>query len=218
VTFEQYLESLGVRVSNVKRLILQLLWDSSEAFPKGWVSSSQLLEATQQKYFDRRIRELRDEVGCAIETGNTADGAAYRLVSSTVQPANPRGYLTQTQKRALFQRDGYCCQICGKTVDPGARGLQADHRVPLIRGCTHEMDNWQSLCNECNVAKRRACERCTDDCGSCSWAFPGETGQLILVRLPLAMSQALKRLGITTPRDIELRLLQSLEDDLGKNH
>ncbi|MCP4130899.1 MAG: hypothetical protein GY754_07940 [bacterium] len=47
-------------LSKVKQLILKMLKE------KEWVSSKDLLEATQQKYFDRRIRELRDELGYDI--------------------------------------------------------------------------------------------------------------------------------------------------------
>jgi hypothetical protein len=54
--------------------------------------------------------------------------------------------------------------------------LQADHKVPLSRGGGNELPNWQPMCNNCNVGKRRACEGCSLDCRTCSWAFPEKHG------------------------------------------
>jgi len=217
VTFDEYTTSLNAKLSNVKRLLLQLLWDSGESFPRDWVPSPNILAATGQKYFDRRIRELRDELGCQIETGSYSGEAAYRLVSSELGKANPRFYLTASQKRALFERDGNACQVCGRVVAPGARGLQADHRIPLTRSGSHNADNWQSLCNECNVAKRRACEGCEDDCSTCSWAFPDKSGSLALVRLPLELRRKLEAQNIVQSEQLETTIREALQEYLAHN-
>lgn len=173
------------RLSEVKCLIISELWGyDAVVFPKPWIKSSRLLEITGQKYFDRRIRELRDELGCAIETKTIEGEHSYRIISAELLEANPRYYLTETEKKELFRRQGYTCQVCGKTSEAGVRGLQADHKVPLVRGGDHSSNNWQSLCNECNVAKRRVCEGCGEDCKKGSWAFPELVGRLILVRVP----------------------------------
>ncbi|MFN9899172.1 MAG: HNH endonuclease, partial [bacterium] len=61
--FSEYINQLsgGRKISAVKLKILITLWESSQEFPKAWVTSDHLLEITGQKYFDRRARELRDE-------------------------------------------------------------------------------------------------------------------------------------------------------------
>jgi len=180
----EYLQSLG-NLSDVKRNILRELWGADDIdFPKPWVLSSRLLEITGQKYFDRRTRELRDELGCAIETENYHGEHRYRLTSEELNPANPRFYLSEAEKRMLFSRYNYTCQVCGQRFSAGVRGIQADHKVPLIRGGSHAFTNWQPACNECNVAKRRACAGCQEDCQQCPWAFPERVGQLTLVRIP----------------------------------
>jgi hypothetical protein len=46
-----------------KLTILTMLWDGK------WVQTDEIFAATRQTYYDRRIRELRDEDGWAIETG-----------------------------------------------------------------------------------------------------------------------------------------------------
>lgn len=184
MSLTEYLRPFG-NLSEVKQKILRELWRSDDAvFPKPWVQSSRLLELTGQKYFDRRIRELRDELGCDIETGNIRGEHSYRLLSARLNSANPRFYLSESEKRALFCRHDYTCQVCGGRFLAGVRGLQADHKVPLIRGGVHESTNWQPLCNSCNVAKRRACAGCQEDCQQCPWAFPERVGQLTLIRIP----------------------------------
>ncbi len=155
------------KLSQVKRLILRLLYEKREDNNQ-WVESQTLLEATQQKYFDRRIRELRDEHGCDVETTNDGGNHKYRLRSLVLNTANPRTYLSNKEKASLFESSNYCCDICGREVAAGPRGLQADHRIPLKRGGEHSKGNWQSLCNECNVAKRRNCQDCLADCHTCN--------------------------------------------------
>ena len=51
----------GRNWSQAKLTILRLLW------PGDWVEGAKMYEATQQTYYDRRIRELR-ESGWQIET------------------------------------------------------------------------------------------------------------------------------------------------------
>jgi hypothetical protein len=163
----------------VKEKIIRRLWgNESDNFPKPWVSSNELLELTGQKYFDRRTRELRDQWGCDIESAylEIFSGHAWRIHSTELNDAQDREYLTQNQKNKLFQDYNFTCTTCGVHIQPGIRGLQADHKVPLSRGGSNGLHNWQPMCNNCNVGKRRACEGCSLDCQTCSWAFPEKYG------------------------------------------
>lgn len=178
--FERYIQTLPTqKLSHVKRIILQTLWgDDNTPFPKPWITSSVLLEQTQQKYFDRRIRELRDDLGCDLETNyvSTLQDHAWRLRSPTLRSPKPRSYLTVRQKVDLFKRHDFSCAICGVTIAAEERGLQADHKVPISRGGRPDLSNWQPLCQNCNVAKRRACQGCDLPCESCVWAYPETVG------------------------------------------
>lgn len=183
-TFEDFLTLLPSKPSKVQRLLLERLWNEGDGFPRGWVSSKALLDLSGQKYFDRRLRELRDETGLEIESARDERGAhAWRLNSVNLQIANPRTYLPEAVKRALFERYKGRCAVCGLQVEAGLRGLQADHKVPLMRGGGVELNNWQPLCVECNVGKRRACAGCALDCGVCPWAFPERSGHRLAVWL-----------------------------------
>lgn len=186
--FEEYISSLPTKrkLSEVKLKILKRLWGSEQdSFSKPWVSSAELLELTNQKYFDRRTRELRDQVGCDLESTyqEVFAGHAWRINSESLAPPQDRDYLTQSQKIKLFENNDYCCAACGLNIDAGVRGLQADHKVPISRGGNNSLENWQPMCNNCNVGKRRACEGCDIDCTSCSWAFPEIVGVKTMVSI-----------------------------------
>lgn len=186
MNFNEYIESLPSSISDVKLAILERLWhDDTNNFPKPWVSSAELLELTGQKYFDRRARELRDQTGCDIETQHIASlgGHAWRINSPSLSAPQDREYLTQSQKSQMFSAANNTCSICGKIAEAGVRGLQADHKVPVSRGGTNAIENWQPICNFCNVGKRRACEGCTIECATCSWAYPETVGITTLVSI-----------------------------------
>jgi 5-methylcytosine-specific restriction endonuclease McrA len=184
----EYLESLPTKkkLSDVKLKILIRLWgDHRHEFPKPWVSSAELLELTGQKYFDRRTRELRDQLGCDLESAYCKEfaGHGWRLASSNLTISQDREYLTPAQKIKLFENHDYRCVICGTQIPAGVRGLQADHKVPLSRGGGNDSTNWHPMCNNCNVGKRRACQGCTLNCATCSWAFPETVGIQIILNL-----------------------------------
>lgn len=210
--FEEYIEG-APGLSAVKLKILSILWASGDSFPRQWVKSSYLLAQTGQKYFDRRIRELRDQLGFDIETNHVEGEHSYRIKSSAKNTANPRYYLTATQKVRLFSDANNTCQSCGKVILAGVRGLQADHKIPLSRGGSQEYNNWQALCNECNVVKRRACEGCNDDCNTCAWAFPEKFGGAIKINLPSEIYQKLKQSTSGNTVKIEPLII-----DIIKNH
>lgn len=201
---EQFLaEHDLLKLSAVKLKIVGALWNTAGSMPGEWVTSASLLELTQQKYFDRRTRELRDSSGIDIETQQVGGVHCYRLASLTVKSKNPRFYLSSTQKSTLFNRDNHACQICGTIEQSGLRGLQADHRIPLSRDGGHELDNWQSLCAPCNVAKRRACQGCLDECSACHWAFPQVVGFPTTVNLPLDIFDAVQAKKSANPLWLE---------------
>ena len=59
----------------------------------------------------------------------------------------PRGL-----RHEVFKRDGYKCVECGASKDDGAT-LHVDHKIPVSKGGTDELDNLQTLCSDCNLNK-----------------------------------------------------------------
>lgn len=179
MNFDDYIKLLPSTVSEVKITILKRLWcENNNEFPKPWVSSKELLTITGQKYFDRRARELRDQTGCDIETmhNSSIGGHAWRINSPNLSPPQDREYMPQLKKIQLFSIAKNTCAICGKITGAGVRGLQADHKIPISRGGNNTSENWQAICNHCNVGKKRACECCNIECSTCSWAYPEAIG------------------------------------------
>ena len=59
----------------------------------------------------------------------------------------PRG-----MRHEVFKRDNYRCVECGASKDDGAT-LHVDHKTPVSKGGTDELDNLQTLCSDCNLNK-----------------------------------------------------------------
>lgn len=71
---------------------------------------------------------------------------------------------THVSRKAIFKRDGWRCQLCGRKVKRSStrntasgrlhpRTASLDHIVPMRRGGPHEEANCQCACLECNVRK-----------------------------------------------------------------
>jgi 5-methylcytosine-specific restriction endonuclease McrA len=63
---------------------------------------------------------------------------------------------TALSRRAVFARDDYRCQYCGRTAD------SIDHVLPRSRGGEHSWENVAAACRACNLHKR---DRTPDEAG-----------------------------------------------------
>ncbi|MCD6452253.1 MAG: HNH endonuclease, partial [Acidobacteria bacterium] len=52
-------------------------------------------------------------------------------------------------KEKIFKRDNYRCVVCGRGIEDGVE-IHADHKIPLDKGGTNNVDNGQTLCSEHN--------------------------------------------------------------------
>lgn len=64
---------------------------------------------------------------------------------------NGRTPFTKSIRHEVFKKDNYKCVECG--VSKKERCLHVDHIIPISRGGTDELDNLQTLCDGCNLAK-----------------------------------------------------------------
>ena len=64
---------------------------------------------------------------------------------------NVRNPLDTRLRHEVFKRDGYRCKECGATNKEII--LHADHIIPVSQGGKDELDNLQTLCQDCNLAK-----------------------------------------------------------------
>jgi 5-methylcytosine-specific restriction endonuclease McrA len=63
-----------------------------------------------------------------------------------------RTHVPRGLRKEVFKRDGYKCVECGARRDDGAT-LHVDHKIPVSKGGTDELDNLQTLCSDCNLNK-----------------------------------------------------------------
>jgi len=52
----------------------------------------------------------------------------------------------------ILKRDGYRCQICGRSGQDGVV-LEVDHKHPVVKGGNSSLDNLWTLCFNCNRGK-----------------------------------------------------------------
>jgi len=161
-------------LSEVKQKILDLLKN------KEWVSSKELLKKTNQKYFDRRIRELRDENGYDIIVQHINGEPHYKLQSNKINPLKHRTYLSKKDRDEIKKNSSNTCPLCNRTYNSIIKPAY-DHRVPLIKGGNGKVDNFQIICYECNNQKRSQCRHCDMDCNKCFLAFPEKSNPSILL-------------------------------------
>lgn len=64
-----------------------------------------------------------------------------------------RGYRYQmeTRRKAVFSRDNYTCQLCGKSIDDGA--ILCVHHIGMYKDHSNRMSNLITLCTKCHTAK-----------------------------------------------------------------
>lgn len=107
----------------------------------------------------RRIRELRDEEGYAIQThNNRADlkPGQYVLESAKPQPAFARGVSKETRAFVL-DRNGFTCQMCGAVAGEAhpydtsrKTRLHIGHVVDKSLGGSDDAGNLKAICSVCN--------------------------------------------------------------------
>lgn len=97
----------------------------------------------------RLLRELLYELEGGVDerprdTGNAARCARWRK----------RGGISTLWRRtrlAVIWRDGLVCGICGMQIDPS--DVQIDHRIPVSRGGTSDLENLRPTHSRCNQLK-----------------------------------------------------------------
>ena len=68
---------------------------------------------------------------------------------------NERRTIPLNVRWGVLKRDNYTCRKCGRS--PGkdkTTELEIDHRIPVAKNGTNDIDNLQTLCHECNQGKK----------------------------------------------------------------
>lgn len=178
---EADLQKGSERLPEVKRILYGKI-------PDNWIQSSY---ADANKPFS----ELWNEEGFVWITNTPGDrrlgGQRYVLApedhekffSLTIQKANRRS-LTPKQKEDIRRTQDHKCNICEALIYPRSKVKQYvfsrdrvrevfDHRVPVEKGGSSNLENFQALCLYCNKSKWQICTICiSNTCSECALAYP----------------------------------------------
>jgi len=169
--------------SNTELTILRLLWDGER------VNREKIFEETGQTYYDRRIRELREQ-GWDIEAIQVGSDYFYQLKSHKKEFGTKREYANKQLREAVLNRDKKCV-ICGSEEN-----LQVDHKIPRERNGKTNIENLQILCLSCNVEKRGICKKCErENCDKCPYAFPELYENKVIVFLEKDLNKEIKKIS-----------------------
>ena len=63
-----------------------------------------------------------------------------------------RGLMTEKLRFKVLMRDGKKCKLCGRGAEDGVK-LHVDYIRPIAKGGKTELNNLQTLCEQCNRGK-----------------------------------------------------------------
>ncbi|MBX2972027.1 MAG: HNH endonuclease, partial [Flavobacteriales bacterium] len=124
----------------------------AELFPiyDAWLRAAQglddrmpLLLGKLEEYL-ARPHEEDEEVRYDSQEQVTLDIASLAIERTIALPA---------KRYQVFQRDGWKCVSCGKNPVEHEIILHVDHIVPRSKGGTDTLENYQTLCDLCNLGK-----------------------------------------------------------------
>lgn len=69
------------------------------------------------------------------------------------QRKRERAKMSDSLRYDILRRDGFRCQICGRTQADGVK-LHVDHIIPIAKGGKTVKSNLRTLCDQCNLGKR----------------------------------------------------------------
>ncbi len=72
--------------------------------------------------------------------------------SEEMRRKRARSKMTDKMRYSILKRDGFRCQICGRTANDGVK-LHVDHIMPVSKGGETEPNNLRTLCEACNLGK-----------------------------------------------------------------
>jgi hypothetical protein len=94
------------------------------------------------------LEELERAGAVTLDGGELTLQWADLIAPRLFGPVRVRAYIPRDVRRAVYERDGYACVVCGTT-----NGLSLDHVVPWSLGGSDEAENLQTLCVPCNSRK-----------------------------------------------------------------
>ena len=124
------------------------VYDAYLCMAKG--EPSRLVELVER--LSKFATEEHPEIYGEDETEAASDPAADEAVARAKEAAANRVPVMPATRWQVFQREGWKCVACGRTSHDGAI-LHVDHIVPRSKGGPDTLENFQTLCETCNIGK-----------------------------------------------------------------
>lgn len=102
-------------------------------------------------YEDGEMDQFRADLAALEDAGLVGqEGSDAKYVRFADKPPK-RGPLAKHLRKAVIDRDGMICRLCGKDIPEG--DLHIDHIFPVALGGTDDLDNLQPAHSRCNISK-----------------------------------------------------------------
>ena len=75
----------------------------------------------------------------------------YSIATSTENHANHKRSLSKRVRFFVLKRDNFTCVYCGRSASEVT--LEIDHKIPVSRGGSNDVDNLVTACRSCNLGK-----------------------------------------------------------------
>ncbi len=157
IVFSEFLNKLGMDVTDSNDLILGIFDPSkkefvntnAEQFLNDFIVVSILKGHFQgNKGYQLEILPTYNNLDY-IFTGR--DKEIESLPSKIVQNKTKRN-IPLGMRYKVLRKDNFQCVACGRKTDDGIK-LHIDHKVPYSLGGLTELNNLQTLCDQCNIGK-----------------------------------------------------------------
>lgn len=131
-------------ISNHEYIALTIYWGDEE----DWSVDTHSEWIVNMPVIEDNVRKIKEDLATQLFTDKD-------IKTDTVK--KERNKLTAGLRYDILKRDGFKCQICGRTVDDGVK-LHVDHIVPLSKGGKTIASNLRTLCQDCNLGKSNKLE------------------------------------------------------------
>ena len=155
-------------ISKIKEKMEELMKKDRELeMEKERRDQMKILEEKLDLFFNKAVEEGLQDVSrshikrMSVEMGEDIAGNLDMITNAVSvklgekfgnTPTRKRKPITKSLRHEVFKRDGYKCVECGATKKETK--LHVDHIIPVSQGGSDELDNFQTLCEACNLAKK----------------------------------------------------------------
>ncbi len=143
----------------IRKILLKQTDQEDKAFEEYScrVSHQESVSGNANNLWTRRIYYLQPDASLTYplekyrgKVTKDINEAIYSVFPKKI-PYKKRRKLDSRLRHEVFKRDGYKCKECGASKED--KMLHADHIIPFSKGGTDELENLQTLCDDCNLAK-----------------------------------------------------------------